>query len=123
MTDTIALRGLSCFGRHGVLPQERRDGQLFVVDALLSLDTRTAAATDALQNTVDYGGLAQALVKVVEGEPVNLLETLASRLAEVCLDDPLVEAVEVTVHKPAAPIALTFDDVAVTVRRTRGSRP
>ena len=119
MSDVIALRGLSCHGRHGVFPDERRDGQVFIVDALLWLDTREAAASDALADTVDYGALAHALAAVVEGEPVDLLETLASRLIAVCLHDPRVDEAEVTVHKPQAPIPLAFSDVAVTVRRRR----
>jgi dihydroneopterin aldolase len=119
VNDVIALRGLACHGSHGVYPEERRDGQLFVVDALLMLDTRAAAASDALGDTVDYGALAQALAAVVEGEPVDLLETLAARLVAVCLADRRVDEAEVTVHKPQAPIPLSFTDVAVTVRRSR----
>jgi dihydroneopterin aldolase/2-amino-4-hydroxy-6-hydroxymethyldihydropteridine diphosphokinase len=119
VTDRIALRGLVARGRHGVLPEERRDGQDFVVDAVLELDVRAAAATDDLARTVHYGELAEALAEVVRGEPVELLETLAERLARVCVADPRVEAVELTVHKPAAPIAERFEDVAVTIRRTR----
>ena len=119
MTDRIVLRGLVARGRHGVLPQERRDGQDFVVDATLELDVRGAAATDDLARTVHYGELAEALADVVRGEPVDLVETLAERLARVCVADPRVEAAEVTVHKPAAPIAERFADVAVTVRRSR----
>ncbi len=115
--DRIALTGLRVRGFHGVFPQERRDGQEFVVDAVLSLDVTGAAATDDLASTVDYGSLAQRLADVVAGEPVNLLETLAGRLADVCLADPRVTAVEVTVHKPHAPIPLSFDDVSVTVAR------
>jgi dihydroneopterin aldolase len=119
VSDVIALRGLACHGRHGVYPDERRDGQTFIVDALLMLDTREAAGSDALADTVDYGVLAQALAAVVEGEPVDLLETLAARLVAVCLADRRVDEAEVTVHKPQAPIPLSFTDVAVTVRRTR----
>lgn len=88
MSDTIALRGLAVHGRHGVYPEERRDGQLFVVDALLSLDTRAAAASDDVADTVHYGKLALALAAVVEGEPVDLLETLAAQLVAVCLPTP-----------------------------------
>jgi dihydroneopterin aldolase len=117
MTDRITLSGLRVRGFHGVLPAERRDGQDFVVDAVLSLDTRAAAASDALADTVDYGVLAGALAKVVAGEPCDLLETLADRLAAVCLAHPLVFEVELTVHKPSAPIPLAFDDVSVTVVR------
>jgi dihydroneopterin aldolase len=115
--DRISLTGLRVHGRHGVLPQERRDGQDFVVDAVLTLDTRAAAAADDLAQTVDYGALAQRLAAVVAGEPCDLIETLAGRLAELCLADPRVETAEVTVHKPAAPIGLPFQDVAVTVVR------
>lgn len=115
--DRIALSGLRVRGRHGVLPQERRDGQDFVVDAVLHLDLRAAGEHDDLTRTVHYGELAQALAAVVAGEPVDLLETLAQRLADVCLADPRVECAEVTVHKPHAPIPLDFADVAVTVVR------
>jgi dihydroneopterin aldolase len=115
--DRISLRGLRVHGRHGVLPAERRDGQDFVVDAVLRLDTRAAAASDDLADTADYGSLAQRLADVVAGEPCDLIETLAQRLADVCLAEPQVFEVEVTVHKPDAPIAVPFDDVSVTVVR------
>jgi dihydroneopterin aldolase len=118
-TDRIELRGLRARGRHGVLPAERELGQEFVVDVVLGLDVGPAAAGDDLSRTVDYGTLAGRLVGVVEGDPVELLETLAERLAGVCLDDPKVEQVEVTVHKPSAPIAHPFADVAVSIHRTR----
>ncbi|WP_049568606.1 dihydroneopterin aldolase [Nonomuraea sp. SBT364] len=117
--DRIALKGLRARGRHGVLAAERELGQEFVVDATLFLDTAPAAAGDDLAKTVDYGELAQDLVEVVEGEPVELIETLAQRLADVCLARKLVEAVEVSVHKPAAPIPLPFGDVVVTIERSR----
>jgi 7,8-dihydroneopterin aldolase/epimerase/oxygenase len=117
--DRITLRGLRVFGRHGVFDHERRDGQEFRVDVALTLDTAPAAVGDDLTATVDYGTLAAELAAVVGGEPVNLIETLAARLAETCLRDTRVEEVEVTVHKPQAPIPLTFDDVAVTVTRRR----
>lgn len=119
MADRIALRGLTVRGRHGVYEHERRDGQDFVVDVDLELDTTAAAGSDELADTVDYGQLAAALAEVVGGEPVNLLETLAQRLADRCLADARVTAATVTVHKPQAPIPLRFTDVAVTVRRQR----
>jgi dihydroneopterin aldolase len=115
--DRIALTGLRVRGRHGVLPEERRDGQDFVVDAVLSLDLTRAAASDDVLDTVHYGVLAEQLAAVVGGEPVDLLETLAERLAQVCLSYDLVERAEVTVHKPQAPISLSFADVSVTVVR------
>ena len=118
MADRIVLTGLRVRGHHGVFEHERRDGQEFVVDAVLEVDTTAAAKSDDLADTVDYGALAQSLATIVGGEPVNLLETLASRLVEACLADPRVAAAEVTVHKPQAPIPLAFDGVAVTVRRS-----
>ena len=117
MRDRIALRGLRVRGFHGVLPAEREQGQDFLVDVLLHLDVREAAASDDLDDTVDYGSLALHLAEVVAGEPVDLIETLAERLAAVCLADGRVTTAEVTVHKPSAPIPLAFSDVAVTVVR------
>ena len=119
MSDRIALTGLRVRGNHGVFEHERRDGQEFVIDAVLEMSTAPAAATDELRDTVDYGDLAQRLATVVSGEPVNLLETLAARLADQCLADARVAAATVTVHKPQAPIPVTFADVAVTIRRER----
>jgi dihydroneopterin aldolase len=115
--DLISLTGLRVYGRHGVLPEERRDGQDFVVDVQLTVDTRAAAASDDLGDTVDYAALADHLAAVVAGEPVNLIETLASQLADVCLADPRVISTRVTVRKPGAPIPHSFSDVAVTVVR------
>jgi dihydroneopterin aldolase len=122
VSDRIELTGLRVRGHHGVFEHERRDGQDFVVDVALEVDTRAAAASDDLAETVDYGALAQALAEVVAGDAVDLLETLAERLAQVCLGDERVAAATVTVHKPQAPIPLAFGDVTVTIRRTRGER-
>jgi dihydroneopterin aldolase len=119
MSDRISLTGLRVRGTHGVFAHEREEGQDFVVDVVLEVDTRPAAASDDLADTVDYGALASALAAVVGGEPVDLLETLAARLVVVCLADARVGAAEVTVHKPQAPIPLTFGDVSVWVRRER----
>jgi 7,8-dihydroneopterin aldolase/epimerase/oxygenase len=118
-TDEITLSGLRVRGHHGVFDHERRDGQDFVVDAVLEVSTAAAAASDELADTVHYGELAERLAAVVAGEPVNLLETLVARLADACLADARVAAARVTVHKPQAPIPLTFTDVAVTIRRER----
>lgn len=119
MSDRVALRGLHGFGRHGVHEAERRAGQPFVVDAVLTLDTRAAAGSDDVVATVDYGELAGRLLRIVEGEPVRLLETLAQRLADACLADGRVERVEIAVHKPRAPLPVRVDDVAVTIVRER----
>ena len=118
--DRISLLGLRAFGRHGVLDHERRDGQEFVVDAVLWVDTRQAAATDDLSLTIDYGTVAGQLAAVVSGEPVALIETLADRLAATCLSaHEAVREVEITVHKPQAPVDVQVSDIAVTVRRSR----
>jgi len=119
MSDEIRLRGLTVRGHHGVFDFERREGQDFVVDCTLGLDTSAAAQTDDVQRTVDYGELAQGLAAVVGGTPYNLIETLAQRLLDVALGFELVDWAEITVHKPSAPIPLTFSDVAVVVRRSR----
>ncbi|MGX7677662.1 dihydroneopterin aldolase [Jatrophihabitans sp. DSM 45814] len=117
--DVIRLEGLRVRGYHGVFDFERRDGQDFVVDVALELDTRPAAGSDDVGDTVHYGELAEGLAAVISGEPVNLLETLVQRLMAVCLSDQRVSAATVTVHKPQAPIPLSFSDVAVTIRRER----
>src|SRR5687768_4286231 len=104
--DRIALIGLRVRGHHGVLPEERRDGQDFLVDVVLRLDLRPAAASDEVADTVHYGELAERLSGVVSGEPVDLIETLAERLAAACLSYDRVQQAEVTVHKPSAPIAV-----------------
>jgi dihydroneopterin aldolase len=119
MTDRITLTGLRVRGHHGVYDFERREGQDFVVDVTLELDTGAAATSDDVADTVHYGELAESLAAVIAGDPVNLLETLAERLARVCLADPRVAAAAVTVHKPRAPIPLAFADVAVSIRRER----
>jgi len=117
--DEIALTGLTVFGRHGVYDHERRDGQEFTVDVRLRMPLRDAAASDDVADTVHYGELAERIAAVVGGEPVNLIETLAERIAEVALDDQRVHQAIVTVHKPHAPIPLSFTDVSVTVHRAR----
>jgi dihydroneopterin aldolase len=120
VTDRVALTGLRVRGFHGVFDFERREGQDFVVDVQLELDLAPAAVSDDVADTVHYGELADALAKVIAGEPVNLIETLADRLLAACLADPRVDAAEVTVHKPQAPIPHDFADVAVTLRGRRG---
>ena len=119
MTDTITLKGLRAYGHHGVYDFERANGQNFVVDVVMELDLSHAAASDDVADTVHYGELAERLVAIVTGLPVNLIETLADRLAAACLTDERVAAATVTVHKPQAPIPHEFADVSVTLRRSR----
>jgi dihydroneopterin aldolase len=119
LLDRLAVRGISVHGHHGVFDFERRDGQEFVIDVVLGIDTRPAARSDDLQETVDYGTLVDEVRSAVENDPVDLIETLAQRIAGVCLRHALVEDVEVTVHKPHAPIQAMFNDVALTITRSR----
>jgi dihydroneopterin aldolase len=117
--DELALTGLACWGHHGVFEHERREGQQFLIDLVLGIDTASAAASDDLSETVDYGSLALSVKAAVEQDPVDLIETLAQRIAEVCLLDRRVQWVRVTVHKPDAPIDATFSDVALTITRSK----
>ncbi|MCW2650278.1 MAG: 7,8-dihydroneopterin aldolase/epimerase/oxygenase [Mycobacterium sp.] len=119
MADRIELRGLRIEGHHGVYEQERSDGQEFVVDVTVWVDLDRAAKSDDLADTLDYGALAQRAADIVGGPPKNLIEAVAGELAEDVMRDERVQAVEVVLHKPDAPIPLTFDDVAVVARRSR----
>lgn len=117
--DRVTLRGLAGVGRHGVFDFEREQGQRFVVDVVCTLDLAPAAAADDLELTIDYGVLGADVVAEIEGEPVQLIETLADRIARTCLQRAPVVAVEVTVHKPEAPMPVEVSDVAVTLTRSR----
>lgn len=118
--DRITLKGVRARGFHGVFDEERRDGQEFRVDVVLGVvSISKAARSDELRHTVDYGNIAQAVVEIVEGTPVNLIETLAVAIADRCLRFDPVRAVKVTVHKPQAPIPVPFDDVSVSITRAR----
>ena len=117
--DRITITGLRARGNHGVYDFERAQGQEFVVDLELELDLAPAAASDEVAETVHYGELADRVVAIVSGEPVNLIETLAARVLDACLTDPRVAGATVTVHKPGAPIPHEFADVSVTLHRRR----
>ena len=123
MTDELAVTGIECYGHHGVFEFEKREGQVFLVDLALGVDTTSAAASDDLHDTVDYGSLVTSVKAAVEKDPVDLIETLAQRIAAVCLLDDRVEWARVTVHKPDAPIDATFSDVALTITRKGEGRP
>jgi 7,8-dihydroneopterin aldolase/epimerase/oxygenase len=118
VADRISLSGLRVRGFHGVFDHERRDGQDFVVDLTVWLDLSAAAASDELADTLDYGALAQRAAAIVGGEPSDLIESVAGRIADDVLTDRRVRAVEVVLHKPQAPIPLQFTDVAVVLHRS-----
>lgn len=119
MTDQIAITGIRATGYHGVYDYERRDGQEFVADVTLGLSLAPAARSDDVADTVHYGEVAEEVAAILAGDPVDLLETLAQRIADAVLARPLIENVTVTIHKPQAPIPVPFDDVAVTIHRSR----
>jgi dihydroneopterin aldolase len=115
--DELTVTGIECYAHHGVFEHEKSDGQTFVIDLTLGVDTRSAAASDDLRDTVDYGSLVAQVKAAVESDPVDLIETLAERISGVCLLDDRVEWARVTVHKPDAPIDTTFADVTLTITR------
>ncbi len=117
MLDWITIRGLRAFGFHGVFAEERRDGQEFIIDLRLGLAVHTDS--DELPDTVDYSRISAEVIAIVQSDPVNLIETLAGRIANHCLTHELVEVTQVTVHKPHAPMDLAFDDVSVDITRSK----
>ncbi|KHL19389.1 UNVERIFIED_CONTAM: diguanylate cyclase [Mumia flava] len=117
--DRIAVTGIETYGYHGVLPAEREQGQRFVVDVVLGLDLAPAAETGDLSATVHYGTLSEEVRDAVAAAPVDLIETLAQRVIDLCFAYQVVRWASVTVHKPHAPIPVTFSDVAVTIERSR----
>ena len=117
--DTISLRGLRVFAYHGVLEEEQSAGQEFVIDVTLQLDLTIPASSDNLADTIDYGALAAAIHDRVATDRWDLIERVAGRVAELVMEDDRVFGVEVRVRKPAAPITVPFDDVAVELRRSR----
>jgi dihydroneopterin aldolase len=117
--DRITLTGLRAFGHHGVFEEEREGGQEFVLDVTIFVDVTAAATSDDLDATVHYGVVSEEIVAAVERDPVDLIETLAERVAAVVLAHAAASAVQVTVHKPHAPITVPFEDVAVTITRSR----
>jgi dihydroneopterin aldolase len=120
MSDLISIIGIQGFGFHGVFPDERSNGQTFIVDAFLKIDLRKAGESDDLTATVNYAEVADLILKEITGSPVSLLETLATRISDNILAKfLLVTGVKIVVHKPQAPIAVEFKDVSVTIERNR----
>lgn len=115
--DFISIKGIRAIGHHGLLPDERVRGQEFIVDVALHFPLRDAGISDEITQTVDYGLIALIVNKHIIGEPVNLIETLAEKIASEILENSKIEKVEVTVHKPHAPIAVEFSNVSVSITR------
>ena len=120
MSDRISLTGISATGFHGVFPEERRDGQIFIVDLELSMDLKPAGESDDLAKTINYASVATIVVEEITGEPLSLIEALAHRVSNRVLSEfPQIESLLVTVHKPDAPVGINFKDISVTIERSR----
>jgi dihydroneopterin aldolase len=120
MSDQIIISGITAMGFHGVFPEERKNGQKFIVDLKLAFDLAPAGETDDLTKTINYASVAEVTVEEITGEPVSLIEALATRISKRLLRDfSLLESVEVTVHKPEAPVSVKFSDISVVIERHR----
>jgi len=120
VSDQIILAGITAIGYHGVFPEERKNGQSFIVDLELNFDLAPAGETDDLTKTVNYASVAEATVEEITGEPVSLIEALATRISKRLLKDfPLIDSLSVTVHKPEAPVSVKFSDISVSIERHR----
>jgi dihydroneopterin aldolase len=117
-TDQISLIGIKGFGYHGVFEHEAADGQDFFVDVVMNLDLSKPSQSDNLEDTVDYGAITDLVVSEIAGDRVQLIEKLASRIADAVLKkDQRILNVSITVHKPSAPVSAEVKDIAVTIRR------
>jgi 7,8-dihydroneopterin aldolase/epimerase/oxygenase len=120
MSDCIFIRGLALHAYHGVMPHEAKVGQTFTIDLELEIDLSTAARSDKVADTVSYDKVVGCASAAFSGQRFRLIEAAAGRVANAVLAAfPPVRSVRVTIHKPHAPIAATFDDVGVTVVRSR----
>ena len=119
MTDSIRITGLELFGHHGVFDFEKHDGQRFLIDLTVWLETDRASHYDDLTHTLDYSELVNKVAEVVQGKAVDLIETLASRVLDVVWGFDQAMSAEVTIHKPDAPVEFPVADISVTMRRER----
>jgi len=114
MSDQIIITGISAKGFHGVLAEEQKNGQIFIVD--LELNLKLVGLKDNLKKTVNYAEVATLVEKEITGKNVELIETLAERIGRSVLKEfSKVKSVRVIVHKPSAPIPVKFTDVAVSI--------
>ena len=118
MSDRITLKGIWGFGYHGVFEHEAKTGQDFFVDLDITLDLSAASRSDNLSDTIDYGALTDLVVAEITGERTELIERLAGRIADrIKANHPQISKIEVTVHKPKAPVASEVGDISVTITR------
>lgn len=120
MSDVIRIDRIEAFGYHGVFPEEKREGQTFLVDVEIETSFDDAINHDDVAFTVDYGLVAERVVEIIQGEPADLIETVCDRIASMVLALERVSATRVTVHKPGAPITVPFGGVSVSLRKERG---
>jgi dihydroneopterin aldolase len=120
MSDKISIKGIQALGYHGLLDDERKNGQLFIVDVEVELDLSKAAKSDDINNSVDYNALAVLIHNEITGPAVNLIESLAHRIGKKALNSfKEIDEIKVTVHKPKAPIEVSFTDVSVSIKVKR----
>ncbi len=120
MSDKILITGIQALGYHGLLEDERKNGQLFVVDAEVELDLSEAAKNDDIKKSVDYNALAILIHSAITGPAVNLIESLAHRIGIKALETfKEIDEIKVTVHKPKAPIEVSFTDASVSIKVKR----
>ncbi len=118
MSDLISIKGIKGFGYHGVFDFEKRDGQDFFVDIEVAVDLQNAGKSDSLQDSIDYSLLTSIAREEIEGEPVNLIERLAGKIADRILQQfSQATTVSITVHKPSAPVREDVTDISVTIKR------
>ena len=121
VSDVIRIEGIEAFGYHGVFPQEKREGQTFLVDVDIETSFDEAIAHDDVAYTVDYGVVAERVAEIIQGEPADLIETVCDRIVTMVLSLERVKATRVTIHKPQAPISVPFVGVSVSRRREVGA--
>ena len=121
VSDVIRIEGIEAFGYHGVFPQEKREGQTFLVDVDIETSFDEAIAHDDVAYTVDYGVVAERVAEIIQGEPADLIETVCDRIVTMVLSLERVKATRVTIHKPHAPISVPFAGVSVSRRREVGA--
>jgi dihydroneopterin aldolase len=120
MSDLIFVSGLLVHAHHGVMAHEEKVGQRFVIDLELAIDLAPAAASDKLVDTVSYASIVETATRAFTARSYRLVEAAAGAIADAVLGAfARVISVKVTVHKPHAPIAAIFNDVGVTILRTR----
>jgi dihydroneopterin aldolase len=120
MSDTIFINGLVIHAHHGVMKHETKVGQRFAIDLLLTIDLKSASRSDKLADTIDYAAIVDTASRAFSSRNFKLVEAAAGAVADAVLKEfSRVRSVRVTIHKPHAPISAIFNDVGVTIERSR----